>query len=495
MILFLMIFVLLFLFILPVFHVKAIENNPLQSISYSSNTIIPFHEDSYIQQRFHNIQLLIKKSKQSQLIRKRLGGHVVSSTANINNNQESHITPLDLRDFKNIVHIDLDRNCILVEGCCTMEKLLEISLKNGLIPKVVTEMKDMTIGGAIVGAALESSSFKYGQFNDICSKVWILTCDGRILETSQTNQYSDLWKALPGSYGTLGTVVLIEIECEKIKISNPIVKLSVKDFNNINEALEFMDQISNDDLELDFLEAIHYPKGNSSKTAVLLGHIVEYTHDNKSNYYDPDIIHEQWFYEKIHNMIKVNTKDKYLYLPLQSYFFRYNRGAFWMARPLQFSLQAIIKSPSILPLFIITHNNIVCRLFFRWLFTTQVLFHFLRQAHPLIVFQRMIIMDIYTTKDKIKSCLDLIQQKTTLTTPIWICPVKVPSSKQPLSPSCIRDTTDTLVYDIGIYGRVRDNKANLNNRDLDEWILHNNAKKMVSFCLYVFIRIKIMKLI
>ena len=41
----------------------------------------------------------------------------------------------------------------------TMEQLVQSTLPHGVIPAVVPELKAITVAGAIVGAALESSSF------------------------------------------------------------------------------------------------------------------------------------------------------------------------------------------------------------------------------------------------------------------------------------------------------------------------------------------------
>jgi FAD/FMN-containing dehydrogenase len=41
-----------------------------------------------------------------------------------------------------------------------MDKLVKATLKYGLVPPVVTEFPGITVGGAIQGAAAETSSFR-----------------------------------------------------------------------------------------------------------------------------------------------------------------------------------------------------------------------------------------------------------------------------------------------------------------------------------------------
>ena len=50
-----------------------------------------------------------------------------------------------------------------LEPGITMEEMVNYALENGVIPLVVPEFPGISVGGAISGAALESSSFRYGQ--------------------------------------------------------------------------------------------------------------------------------------------------------------------------------------------------------------------------------------------------------------------------------------------------------------------------------------------
>lgn len=46
----------------------------------------------------------------------------------------------------------------------TMEELVKCTLRYKLIPKVVADFRCISVGGAISGASLESTSHKYGLF-------------------------------------------------------------------------------------------------------------------------------------------------------------------------------------------------------------------------------------------------------------------------------------------------------------------------------------------
>jgi FAD/FMN-containing dehydrogenase len=67
----------------------------------------------------------------------------------------------------------------------------------------VPELRTITIGGAVSGASLESSSFKYGGFHDTCLAYEILTAKGEVLEVKPQ---SLLFQMMHGSFGTLGVL-------------------------------------------------------------------------------------------------------------------------------------------------------------------------------------------------------------------------------------------------------------------------------------------------
>ena len=49
---------------------------------------------------------------------------------------------------------------------------------DGLVPKVVPEFRKITVGGALMGGAMESSSFAHGTFGDTISACELLLSNG-----------------------------------------------------------------------------------------------------------------------------------------------------------------------------------------------------------------------------------------------------------------------------------------------------------------------------
>ena len=67
----------------------------------------------------------------------------------------------------------------------TYEELADETLKYGLLPTVVPQLKTITIGGAISGIGIESSSFKYGLVHETVEEMEILLGDGRTMRARQ----------------------------------------------------------------------------------------------------------------------------------------------------------------------------------------------------------------------------------------------------------------------------------------------------------------------
>ena len=115
----------------------------------------------------------------------------------------SHDIKVNISGLNNILQIDVDKKEILLEPLVTMEQCYLFSSKYKLGLPVVTEFKHMTIGGAIIGLAGESSSFKYGLIDESSVIEYeVITGNGEILNVSR-HENSDLFNAIPGSYGSL----------------------------------------------------------------------------------------------------------------------------------------------------------------------------------------------------------------------------------------------------------------------------------------------------
>lgn len=123
----------------------------------------------------------------------------------------------DLSGRNRVLHIDADLAVpiVVAEPGVTMESLVAATLAHGLAPKVVPEFRGITVGGAIAGGAMESSSFRHGMFHDTVSRCELLLPNGTILDCS-LSQHADLFAAIGGSCGTLASITTATIECVRV---------------------------------------------------------------------------------------------------------------------------------------------------------------------------------------------------------------------------------------------------------------------------------------
>src|SRR4051812_45147231 len=71
---------------------------------------------------------------------------------------------LDVRAFNEILLVE--KNFVEAEGMVTYEALVDACLARGVMPAVVPQLKTITLGGALAGVGIESSSHRYGLVHD-----------------------------------------------------------------------------------------------------------------------------------------------------------------------------------------------------------------------------------------------------------------------------------------------------------------------------------------
>ncbi len=72
-------------------------------------------------------------------------------------------------NMRDILSIDTERRVVRVEPQCTMGEITQALIPLGWTLKIVPELDDLTVGGLINGFGVETSSFRYGLFQHICS--------------------------------------------------------------------------------------------------------------------------------------------------------------------------------------------------------------------------------------------------------------------------------------------------------------------------------------
>lgn len=103
-----------------------------------------------------------------------------------------------------------------VGAMITYEDLVAATLPHGLMPLVVPQLKTITLGGAVVGLGIESTSFRDGLPHESVLDADVLTGTGEVLTATAGGHHDDLLRGLPNSYGTLGYALRLRIELAPI---------------------------------------------------------------------------------------------------------------------------------------------------------------------------------------------------------------------------------------------------------------------------------------
>ncbi|MDQ4008338.1 MAG: FAD-binding oxidoreductase [Actinomycetota bacterium] len=134
---------------------------------------------------------------------------------------ETDVPGLDVDGLDGVLSVDPDTWSADVQGMCTYEDLVAATLPHGLMPYVVPQLRTITLGGAVTGLGIESTSFRDGLPHESVLEMDVLTGDGRLL-TVRPGRHDDLLRGFPNSYGTLGYATRLRIELAPV---SPYVSL------------------------------------------------------------------------------------------------------------------------------------------------------------------------------------------------------------------------------------------------------------------------------
>lgn len=213
---------------------------------------------------------------------------------------------IDLRDLDEILAIDPEAMTCSAEPGVTFVDLVGATLKHGLVPIVVPELKTITIGGAVAGCSLESMSFKHGGFHDTCLEYEVITAAGEVLRCTPDNEHALVFQMVHGSFGTLGILAKLTF---KLVPAKRFVHVTYRTYPSAEAYREAIWQRYTKQ-DVDFMDGfVHSP----TKYVLCLGEFVErapYTH--------------RYDWVTIYYQTTARRREDYFETP--DYLFRYDRG-------------------------------------------------------------------------------------------------------------------------------------------------------------------------
>ena len=226
---------------------------------------------------------------------------------------------LDSSGLTGVISVDPEARTADVAGMCTYEDLVAATLPFGLSPLVVPQLKTITLGGAVTGLGIESTSFRNGLPHESVLELDIITGAGEVV-TASRDQHADLFRSFPNSYGTLGYSVRLKIELEPVK---PFVSLRHLRFTSLTDLVATMERIIEtggyDGTPIDYLDGVVF---SADESYLCLG-VQTSTPGPVSDYTGKDI-----YYRSIQH--PAGTKDDRL--TIHDYLWRWDTDWFWCSR-------------------------------------------------------------------------------------------------------------------------------------------------------------------
>jgi delta24-sterol reductase len=233
----------------------------------------------------------------------------------------THTRIVDTSRLSHVLKVDTERKTALVEPNVPMDRLVEETLKYGLIPPVVMEFPGITVGGGYAGTAGESSSFKHGFFDKTINYVEMVLANGEVITCSE-KENADLFRGAAGAVGSMGVTTLVELQLQEAK---KFVETTYHPVSGMAEAVERLQEMTASD-EFDYVDGIMYSKEHG---AIVTGRLTNTPQEDLpvQHFSDP---WDPWFYLHAKDAISKSSKPTREAIPLAEYLFRYDRGGFWV---------------------------------------------------------------------------------------------------------------------------------------------------------------------
>ena len=341
--------------------------------------------------------------------------------------------------------VKIEENAIWVEPYVTQEELAKATLPLGKIPPVIAEFKKITVGGAIMGSSLESSSHRFGQFNDPCLEYELLLGDSSIVKASP-HEHKDLFYAVSGSFGSLALLTMAKIPLIRVKPYVAVVSLRYKNLDDYFKALK---KLCHEKDRPNYIEGLIFAKDDFR---IITG---TFTDQVKGIFYDQKSSASEWYHQYVY-------KNDAFTMRIEDYLFRYDRGAFWMGTYAlwtsllaRFLFENTLFDPLVKPFKEYPegkYNQLkfppyVFRKLAGWSMDSYDLYKRLHAKKEGWFKKHFVIQDFYIPEENVEKMVEYTLEQNKIF-PLWICPCKGTETEQILSPH----QGEKLFFDVGIYG-------------------------------------------
>ncbi|MDR3642420.1 MAG: FAD-binding oxidoreductase [Candidatus Doudnabacteria bacterium] len=332
---------------------------------------------------------------------------------------------LSARDFNRVLRVNKDEGWAEVEGMTTYEDFVNQTLKFGLMPAVVPQLKTITIGGAATGVGIESTSFRYGLVHETLIEMEILLSSG---DTVVCNKYehADLFYGFPNSYGTFGYALKLKVKLIPVKL---YVKIEHARYDNSETYFQALGTACRSNF--DFVDGVMFGPGEMYVTT---GKFVDQS----------PFVSDYTYLDIYYKSIRVKKED---YLSVHNYLWRWDTDWFWCSNVFKAQKPVIRR---------LLGKKRLNSAFYGKIMKWDKKYRFSERFFPLFgIHEEWVIQDVDIPLDNAPKFVEFFFREIGIK-PVWVCPIgsfdkSVRFPLYPLSP-------DKLYVNFGFWGPVRTDK-------------------------------------
>jgi len=335
---------------------------------------------------------------------------------------------LDVSAFTRVLAVDPVARTAIVGGMTTYQDLVDATLRHGLMPLVVPQLKTITLGGAVCGLGIESTSLRNGLPHESVLEMDILTGDGRVVTAAPDSAHEALYRGFPNSYGTLGYALWLTISLEPVA---PFVHLRHFRFSSPPEAMTAIAQIARDGSydghQADFVDGTAFGPGELYLTVGARSEVAPWLSDYTG---------QRIYYQSIRGP----RED---FLTIRDYLWRWDTDWFWCSRPFGVQRPLIRRAWPRRYRRSDVYRKLVA--FDRRHGLTAAMDA--RRGAPA---QEMVVQDVEIPVQRAAEFYDFFATKIGMS-PVWLCPLRLRGDRTwPLYPL----TPDQVYVNFGFWGNV-----------------------------------------
>ena len=309
------------------------------------------------------------------------------STSNLfRSRQQTPRRKLEVRSFNHVLRVDPQHMIAEVEGMTTYETFVDETLRYGLLPAIVPQLKTITVGGAVSGLGIESSTFKSGLVHETVEEMEILTGDGSLVTCSLCKN-RDLFFGFPNSYGTLGYALRLAVRLIPAK---PFVHVTYMKFSEARAFFAHIQDICDEGAD-DFLDGVIFGDAEMYVNEAVFADDAPRVSDYKSM-------------EIYYRSIPRKGND---WLTAKDYIWRWDTDWFWCSKHFGMETRALrfVARPAL-------HSR-----------TYQRLMRLSQRLLPVSTSSESVIQDVQIPIENAPAFWDFLRTEIGIT-PVWVCPFR-----------------------------------------------------------------------